>query len=79
VLQPSDIQISNVLVLAVHCKLINFVFQIFPIFIPEMPAGSSNTPKVLRKLVNREKGYLNNTLTCNAYLQVENETVSRNM
>jgi hypothetical protein len=26
----SSIQISNVLVLTVHCKLINFVFQIFP-------------------------------------------------
>jgi hypothetical protein len=35
----SSIQVSNVLVLTVRCKLINFVFQIFPLFIPEMPAG----------------------------------------
>jgi hypothetical protein len=27
------------LVLTVHCNLINFAFQIFPLFIPEMPAG----------------------------------------
>jgi hypothetical protein len=31
----SSIQISNVLVLTVRCELINFVFQIFPLFIPE--------------------------------------------
>jgi hypothetical protein len=30
-----------VLVLTVRWKLINFVFQIFPLFIPEMPAGST--------------------------------------
>jgi hypothetical protein len=30
---------KNVLVLTVRCKLINFVFQIIPLFIPEMPAG----------------------------------------
>jgi hypothetical protein len=35
----SSIQVSNVLVLTVNCKLINFVFQIFPLFIPEMSAG----------------------------------------
>jgi hypothetical protein len=35
----SSIQVSNVLVLAVLCKLINFVFQTFPLFVPEMPAG----------------------------------------
>jgi hypothetical protein len=36
----SSIQVSDVLVLSVRCKLINFVSQIFPLFIPEMPAGS---------------------------------------
>jgi hypothetical protein len=35
----STIQVSDVLVLTVHCKLIHFVFQIFPHFVPEMPAG----------------------------------------
>jgi hypothetical protein len=30
-------QVTNVL--AVHFKLINFVFQIYPLFIPEMAAG----------------------------------------
>jgi hypothetical protein len=35
----SSIQISDVLVLTVCCKLITFVFQIFPVFIPEMPSG----------------------------------------
>jgi hypothetical protein len=35
----SSIQVSNVLVFTVRCKLINFVSQIFPLFIPEMPAS----------------------------------------
>jgi hypothetical protein len=35
----SSIQVSDVLVLTVRCKHINFVFQIFPIFIPEISAG----------------------------------------
>jgi hypothetical protein len=35
----SSIQVSDVLVLTVHCKLINFVSQIFPLFIPEMSSG----------------------------------------
>jgi hypothetical protein len=33
----SSIQVSDVLV--VRCKLIDFVFQIFPLFIPEISAG----------------------------------------
>jgi hypothetical protein len=32
-------QVSDVLVLTVCCKLVNFVFQMFPLFIPEMSAG----------------------------------------
>jgi hypothetical protein len=35
----SSIQVSNVLVLTVRFKLINFVFQIFLLFVPEMPAS----------------------------------------
>jgi hypothetical protein len=31
-------QVSDVLVLAGHCMLVNFIFQIFPVFNPEMPA-----------------------------------------
>jgi hypothetical protein len=34
----STTQVSNVLGLTVYCKIINFIFQIFPLFIPEMPA-----------------------------------------
>jgi hypothetical protein len=30
---------SDVLVLTVHCKQINFIFQKFPPFLPEMSAG----------------------------------------
>jgi hypothetical protein len=30
----SSIQVTDVLVLTVRCKLINFAFQIFPLFIP---------------------------------------------
>jgi hypothetical protein len=37
---------------------------------------SNNTPKVLWKLVNRERGFLNNKLSCNIQLQAEDETVS---
>jgi hypothetical protein len=33
-----SIEVSDVLVLTVDCKLINFVFQIFPSFIPVMSA-----------------------------------------
>jgi hypothetical protein len=32
------VHVSNVLVLTVHCKLINFIFQIFILFISEMLA-----------------------------------------
>jgi hypothetical protein len=32
----SSTQVSNVLVPIVCCKIINFVFQIFPLFVPEM-------------------------------------------
>jgi hypothetical protein len=32
-------KVSDVHVLTVHCKLINFVFHIFPLFIPELSAG----------------------------------------
>jgi hypothetical protein len=35
-------QVSDVLVLTICCKLINFVFQIFPLFIPEMFALASH-------------------------------------
>jgi hypothetical protein len=35
----SSIQVANVLVLIVCCNLINFVFQILPLFILKMPAG----------------------------------------
>jgi hypothetical protein len=35
----SSIQVSDVPVLTVRCKLVNFVFQILPLFIPEMSAG----------------------------------------
>jgi hypothetical protein len=38
----SSIQISNILVLIRCCKLINFVYQIFPLLIPEMSAGFSS-------------------------------------
>jgi hypothetical protein len=35
----SSVQVSDVLVFTVRCKLINFVSQIFPLFIPEISAG----------------------------------------
>jgi hypothetical protein len=35
----SSTKVSDVLVLTVHWKFINFVFKIFLLFIPEMPAG----------------------------------------
>jgi hypothetical protein len=35
----SSVQVSDVLALAVHHKLITFVFQIVPHFIPEISAG----------------------------------------
>jgi hypothetical protein len=35
----SSVQVSDVLVLTVRCKLINFVVQIFLIFIPVISAG----------------------------------------
>jgi hypothetical protein len=35
----SSIQVNNVLVLTVSCNLINFVFQIVLLFVPEMAAG----------------------------------------
>jgi hypothetical protein len=38
----SSIEVSNVFVLIVRCDLINFVFQIFPFFISEMPADLSS-------------------------------------
>jgi hypothetical protein len=45
-------------------------------YIQQIITSSNNTPKELWKLANRETGSLNNTLTCNIHLQVENETVS---
>jgi hypothetical protein len=36
----------------------------------------NNTSEVLWKFVNRERGSLNNTLTCSMHLQVENDTLS---
>jgi hypothetical protein len=35
----SSVHVSNFLVLTFRYKLINFFFQIFPLFTPEMPAG----------------------------------------
>jgi hypothetical protein len=35
----SSIQVSDVLVLTVRCKLVGFVFQVFPLFILEISAG----------------------------------------
>jgi hypothetical protein len=35
----SSIQVSGVLTLTVHWKLISFVFQILPLFIPEISAS----------------------------------------
>jgi hypothetical protein len=35
----SSIQVSDVLIVTVRYKLINFAFQIFPLFIPETSAG----------------------------------------
>jgi hypothetical protein len=37
--------------------------------------SSNNIPKLLWKLVYRERGPLSNTLTCNIHLQVEDDTV----
>jgi hypothetical protein len=37
----SAIQVTDILVHTVLCKLINSVFQIFPVFILEMPVGLS--------------------------------------
>jgi hypothetical protein len=34
-----SIHVTNVLVRTVHCKFINFVFHIFPVSTPKMPAG----------------------------------------
>jgi hypothetical protein len=45
----SSIQVSDVLVLTV-CKLINFVFQLFPLFIPEMMLTSRPTLKMMSVL-----------------------------
>jgi uncharacterized membrane protein len=36
------VRCSNILVLTFRCNLINSAFQIFPLFIPEMPAGFSS-------------------------------------
>jgi hypothetical protein len=35
----SSIEVSNLLVLTVYCRLIKFLLQTFALFIPEMPAG----------------------------------------
>jgi hypothetical protein len=35
----SSIQVSDILVSTVHCKLTDFVFKIFLLFIPEMSVG----------------------------------------
>jgi hypothetical protein len=43
----------NFLVRTVRCKLINFVFQVFPLFIPEMPAGfTSYTVQIIPIYLN---------------------------
>jgi hypothetical protein len=44
-------------------------------YIQHIITSSNNIPKVLCKLVNRERGFLNNTLTCNIHPQVENESL----
>jgi hypothetical protein len=44
----SSIQVSNVLVLTVRCKLIDIVFHILPLFIPKMPEGlMSNSVQII--------------------------------
>jgi hypothetical protein len=44
----SSVQVSDLLVLTVYCKLINFLSQTFPLFIPEMfPGCSSDYPNFL--------------------------------
>jgi hypothetical protein len=44
----SSVQVSDVLIVTVRCKLINFVFQIFLFFIPEMCVGfGSSTVQVI--------------------------------
>jgi type IV secretory pathway TrbF-like protein len=42
-------------------------------YIQNIITNSNNTPKVLWKIVNRERGSSNNTLTSNIYLQDGNE------
>jgi hypothetical protein len=39
-------------------------------YIQHIVTSSNNTPKILWKLLNRERGFLNNTWTCNIHLQV---------
>jgi hypothetical protein len=34
-----ELQVSDIIAFTVLCKLINFVFQMFPLFIPEISAG----------------------------------------
>jgi hypothetical protein len=43
---------ADVLVLTVRCKLINFAFQIFPLFIPEMSDGFTSYILQVRFLVH---------------------------
>jgi hypothetical protein len=38
----SSIEVSDVLFLTVRCKLINFAFQMFSLFIAEMSAGNTS-------------------------------------
>jgi hypothetical protein len=45
-------------------------------YIQNIITRSNNTPKVLWKVLNRERGSRNNTLTCNRHLQDGNEIVS---
>jgi hypothetical protein len=59
----SCIQASDVLVLTVRCKLINFAFPTIPLFIPEMSAGF--TPYIVqviliyftRRQIEKEREY----------------------
>jgi hypothetical protein len=56
------------LFLTIHCKLINFVFQIFPLFIPEMSAQIAQLyPQALGSLFvayNDWQGYGGGILIC---------------
>jgi hypothetical protein len=40
--------VSNFLVLTVRCKFVNFVFQIFPLFNPELSAGFASYTRIVQ-------------------------------